>query len=179
MPKFRARPILKSMAYSMSCRAAMKYRPSGNGDCKGASSGSLRCVVIRRHSARGFHRVTTSRPAEGAPAWEIGTTCPSHLKLQADTFAIFCFRQGYAAMRLPILTSGPAVTASRGAAQPQMKPSASSACSTLMSRAGRIAISDRNPAIIKRFWNTVTPAAIKGASASPKVAPIVTSAVRL
>ena len=32
---------------------------------------------------------------------------------------------------------------------------------------------DRNPAIMNRFWNTVTPASINGASVSSNVEPIV------
>ena len=42
-----------------------------------------------------------------------------------------------------------------------------------------MAMRDRNPAIVKRFWNTVTPASIKGASVSSYVAPSVAWAVRL
>ena len=42
-----------------------------------------------------------------------------------------------------------------------------------------MAIRDRNPEIMKRFWNTVTPASIRMASVSAKFDPRLTSAVRL
>ena len=42
-----------------------------------------------------------------------------------------------------------------------------------------MATRDRNPEIIKRFWNTVTAAPIKVASVTSKFDPRLTSAVRL
>ena len=63
--------------------------------------------------------------------------------------------------------------------RPQTKTFVSSTCSAFISRAGRMAIRDRNPEIIKRFWNTVTPAPIKVASVTSKFDPRLTSAVRL
>ena len=42
-----------------------------------------------------------------------------------------------------------------------------------------MAISERKPDIMKRFWKTVTPASIRMASVYSKFEPMLTSAVRL